>query len=174
VDEFVPVLDSLQETLDELELEVLERPRKDVFLRLVRLKREVIVLRKMLIHEREVLVRLARGDFEMVEAREAVYYRNVYDHLIRFTELIESSRELITDMMQAYLASAANRMNEIMKVLAMISTTIMPMALIASIYGMNFDWMPELREWWGYPAALAFMALTGFGSWLFFRWRKWY
>lgn len=174
VDEFVPVLDFLDESLDELELEVLEKPSRELFQRLVRLKRQVVLLRKTLIYEREILIRLARGEFQMVDEREAAYYRNVYDHLVRFTELIESSRDLITDLMQSYLAAASNKLNEIMKALAMISTTILPMSLIASIYGMNFDVMPELRQTWGYPFALLAMLAAGGGSWWFFRWRGWF
>lgn len=174
VDEFVPVLDYIDETLDMMELEVLERPTKALFNQLVRLKREVVLLRKTLIYEREILVRLVRGDYDLVETRETAYYRNVYDHLVRFTELIESSRELITDLMQSYLAASSHKLNEVMKALAMISTTILPMSLIASIYGMNFKFMPELGEVWGYPFALAAMLVAGVGSWLFFRWRKWF
>jgi len=174
VDEFVPVLDYIDDSLDEIELELLENPTRKLFMRLVRLKREVILLRKTLIHEREILVRLSRGEFDLVETRETAYYRNVYDHLLRFTELIESSRELTTDLMQSYLASTSNKMNEIMKALAMISTTILPMSLIAGIYGMNFKYMPELEFPWGYPASLLIMLVAGFGSFLFFRWRKWF
>lgn len=174
VDEFVPVLDYIDESLDALELELLEKPTRDLFTRLVRLKREVILLRKTLIYEREILVRLARGEFDLVETRETAYYRNVYDHLVRFTELIESSRELTTDLMQSYLAATSNKMNEIMKALAMISTMILPMTLITGIYGMNFDVLPE-KEWtFGYPMALILMLAVGIGSLLIFKWRKWY
>jgi magnesium transporter len=174
VDEFAPVLDYIDQSMDELELQVLEKPTRELFNRLVRLKREVILLRKTLIYEREILVRLARGEFDLVEERETVYYRNVYDHLVRFAELIDSSRDLITDLMQSYLAASSNKLNEVMKALAMISTTILPMSLIASIYGMNFENMPEMKVWWGYPLALVLMLLAGVGSWWFFRWRKWF
>lgn len=174
VDEFVPVLDYIDSSLDELELEVLERPSKEIFNRLVRLKREVILLRKTLIYEREILVRLVRGEFDLVETRETAYYRNVYDHLVRFTELIESSRELISDLMQSYLAATSNKLNEVMKALAMISTMILPMSLISGIYGMNFDEMPELRWYIGYPLALLLMLGVGIGTVLFFKWRKWF
>jgi magnesium transporter len=173
VDEYVPVLDFIDETLDHLELEVVQNPRQELFMRLLRLKQEVILLRKTFVLEREVLVRLTRGEFELVSERETVYYRNVYDHLVRFTELIEGSREMVADLMQSYLASTSNKLNEIMKVLTMISTILLPMNFIASIYGMNFEKMPEIKQDWGYPFALGLMAITGMTAFWFFKWRRW-
>ena len=105
--------------------------------------------------------------------REMVYYRNVYDHLVRFAELIEASREMVADLLQTHLAAASNKLNEVMKVLTMISTTILPMALVAGVYGMNFEGMPELHWRYGYPLALGLMALSGLASFLFFRWKNW-
>src|SRR5262249_29376997 len=135
--------------------------------------RAIVSFRKTLVYEREVLSRLARGEFGLIEARQTVYYRNVYDHLVRFTELIDSSREMASDLMQTHLAAASNKLNEIMKVLATISTIVLPMTLISSIYGMNFEDMPELHWGFGYPLAIVLMILTGVGSVLFFRWKKW-
>ena len=132
------------------------------------------MLRKTLIYEREVLVRLARGEFALVDERETAYYRNVYDHLVRFTELIESAREMVSDLMQTHLAAASNRMNEIMKVLTMISTTVLPMTLIAGVYGMNFELLiPDTKNPWGFWVALGMMALSGAVSYVFFKWKQW-
>lgn len=173
VDQYAPVLDHFDEDLDEIEDEVLSRPTQELLVRLLALKREIIVLRKTLVHEREVLARLSRGEFTLIADREMVYYRNVYDHLVRFTELIEGSRDLASDLMQTHLASASNRLNEVMKVLTMISTILFPMSLVSGIYGMNFEFMPELHQTWGYPFALGLMVLSGLGSLTFFRWKKW-
>src|SRR5262245_47931644 len=173
VDEYAPVLDYIDDSLDHLENVVLQNPRQALFQRMLRLKREIIVLRKTLIYEREVLVRLARGEFELVDEREMAYYRNVYDHLVRFTELIESSREMAADILQTYLASTSNRLNQIMKVLTMISTIVLPMSLVSGIYGMNFKEMPEIDQPWGYPFALGLMAVMGTASFAFFKWRNW-
>ena len=140
---------------------------------MLRLKRLVVRMRKTLILEREVLARLMRGEFELVEEREIVYYRNVYDHLVRYTELIESAREMISDLMQTHLAAASNRLNRVVKHFTMISTVILPMSLIAGIYGMNFKKMPELDWQWGYPMAIGLMVLTGLSSFALFRWRGW-
>lgn len=130
-------------------------------------------MRKSLIYEREVLYRLTRGEFELIDDREMVYYRNVYDHLIRFNELIDGSREMVSDLMQTHLAAVSNRLNEVMKVLTMISTIVLPMTLVAGIYGMNFEKMPELKWEYGYYFALGLMLIVGVAAFLYFRWKKW-
>jgi magnesium transporter len=173
VDQYAPVLDYVDDRLDEMEIAVISRPRPGLLRGLLHLKRRIVILRKTLIYEREVLVRLARGEFDLVEDRETAYYRNVYDHLVRFAELMESSRDMASDLMQSYLAATSNHLNQIMKYLTMVSTVILPMTLISGIYGMNFEGMPELKWEYGYPFALGLMALTGVASLAFFWWRKW-
>ena len=173
VDEYAPVVDRISERLDKLEGVMFRRPTPKVLAELLRVKREVSYMRKTLILEREVLARLIRGEFDLVDEREIAYYRNVYDHLVRYTDLIESAREMVSDLMQTHLAATSNKLNEIMKVLTMISTVVMPMNLIAGIYGMNFANLPE-KDWqYGYPFALGLMALTAVASYTLFRWRKW-
>lgn len=174
VDEYAPALDRLSDALEEYEVKVFRKPNQEMLSRLIECKRTIILLRKTLIYEREVLARMARGDFDLIDDREAAYYRNVYDHLIRFTELIEASREMVSDLMQMYLAAASNRMNEIMKVLTMITTAVLPMTLIAGIYGMNFQKLtPGIDAEYGFEISLGLMLLSGFAAFLFFQWRKW-
>ncbi|AWM38199.1 Magnesium transport protein CorA [Gemmata obscuriglobus] len=173
VDEYAPVVEWVATKLDHLEARIFTNPSPKLIHRILRLKRVVTGMRKTLIIEREVLARLIRGEFELVEAREIVYYRNVYDHLVRYTELIEAAREMVSDMGETHLAAVSNRLNEVMKVLAMISTTILPLTLISSVYGMNFKHMPELEWEYGYPVALAAMLATGLASVVFFRWKRW-
>ncbi len=173
VDDFTPVLDQIQDRLEELHDLVFARPSSELLHKLLILKRKIFHLRKSLIYEREILARLIRGDFKLIEARELAYYRNVYDHLVRSTELIESSREQVNDLMQTHLAANSNRMGEVMKVLAMISTVLLPMTLISGIYGMNFEFMPE-KDWTlGYPWALGLMLVAGIAAVIFFWWKKW-
>jgi magnesium transporter len=159
--------------LDRLEMRIFTRPSRQLIARILRLKRVVTGMRKTLIIEREVLARLIRGEFDLVEDREIVYYRNVYDHLVRYTELIEAAREMVSDLGETHLAAVSNRLNEVMKVLAMISTVILPMTLISSVYGMNFKHMPELEWEYGYPMAMGLMLLTAIGAVFLFRWKKW-
>ena len=175
VDEYAPVVDHLADNLDLIETRMFKRIDEKLLPKLIRLKRRIVALRKTLILEREVLMRLTRGEFALIGEREIAYYRNVYDHLVRYTELVEGGREMISDLLQSYLAAMSNRLNRIMKVLAMISTIVLPMTLIAGIYGMNFhDGMPELDWKYGYPFALGLMAVTGITSLAFFRWKKWF
>src|SRR5262249_33461506 len=141
VDDYAPIVDRVSSQLDKLEHRVFQDPSPKVLARMLRLKRLVSRMRKTLILEREVLARLMRGEFQLVEDREIAYYRNVYDHLVRYTELIESAREMVSDLMQTHLAAASNRLNRVMKFLTTISTIILPMSLIAGIYGMNFKKM---------------------------------
>ncbi len=175
VDEYAPVVEWVASRLDRLETRIFTRPAGELIASILRLKRVVTGLRKTLIIEREVLSRLIRGEFELVEDREMAYYRNVYDHLVRYTELIEAAREMVSDLGETHLAAVSNRLNQVMKVLTMMSTIILPMTLIAGVYGMNFEenvW-PDFKSAWGFGFALGLMALTGISSLAFFRWKKW-
>lgn len=175
VDEYAPVVERVGDRLDRLETTVFKSPTPDALARLLRLKRLVSGLRKTLILEREVLVRLTRGEFELVDEREIAYYRNVYDHVVRYTELVESAREMVSDLMESHLAAASNRLNQVMKLLTMISTVVLPMTLIAGIYGMNFEEsaQPSYHSDWGFQFALGLMAFTGVAAFVLFRWRRW-
>jgi magnesium transporter len=173
VDEYAPVLDNLEDILETLEVQIFNQPTQELLARLLQLKRAITVVRKTLVYEREILARLARGEFSLISAEETVYYRNVYDHVVRFTELIESSREMTSDLMQTHLSATSNRLNWIMKAFATISTLILPMSLVAGIYGMNFPNMPEIGWTLGYPFALGLMVLVGLTSYLVFRWKRW-
>jgi magnesium transporter len=177
VDEYAPVVEWVANRLDRLEMRIFTHPTPKLIAAILRLKRVVTGMRKTLILEREVLSRLMRGEFELVEEREIVYYRDVYDHLVRYTELIETAREMVTDLGETHLAAVSNRLNEIMKVLAMISTIVLPMTLIAGIYGMNFEenvWPDYKTAKWGFAFALGLMTATGIVALALFRWRKWF
>jgi magnesium transporter len=128
-------------------------------------------LRRMSIHQREILLRLARGEFDEIPREAMPFYRDVYDHFLRVTDLVDSYRDLVSNVLEGYLSVQSNRMNEIMKTLTLMSTVMLPITFIAGIYGMNFQDMPELRSPWGYPAALSLMALVVIVALLWF-WRK--
>jgi magnesium transporter len=173
VDEYAPVVERIADRLDKLERKLFTHPSADLLARLLRVKRRVSYLRKTLLLEREVLARLTRGEFRLVDAREIAYYRNVYDHLVRYTELIESAREMVSDLMQSHLAATSNKLNEVMKALTMISTVGLVCGLIAGVYGMNFEHLPEKSWEYGYPFALGLMAVAAATAFLFFKWKKW-
>jgi magnesium transporter len=176
VDEFAPLLDRLHASLDRMEARIFRKPDQKLLVRLMRLKRHIFLLRKTLIYEREVVARLARGEFGLIDDREMVYYRNVYDHVVRFTELIEAARETATDLMQTHLSAASHKLNEVMKVLTMISTIVLPMTLVSGIYGMNFDqgvFPASTQDFTGFLMVLGIMVTLGVGALSFFRWRGW-
>ena len=173
VDEYGPVLDAVADELDAVERSLFGRPHPRVLSRLLHLKRQVSFMRKTLALEREVLAKLTRGDFDLVDEREMAYYRDVHDHLVRYAEMADAARETVGDLVQTHLALSSHRLNGVIKILTMISTAILPMTLVSGIYGMNFKHMPELDWRYGYALALGLMAAIGVGTVVLFRVKKW-
>jgi magnesium transporter len=173
VDNYFFVLEALGEEIESLEEQVMKQTGQESLRDLHELKREMIVLRKSVWPLREVVGRLSREESSLVHQATQVYLRDVYDHTVQVIETIETYREMLTSILEIYLTSLSNKLNEIMKVMAMIATLFIPLTLIASIYGMNFKHMPELEWTWGYPLVLAIMGLCAAGMVLFFRKRKW-
>jgi len=180
VDRYLPVIDELDRDLDKLEHDVLTKagtPRgKAVMARILGFKRLLQELRRMGIYQREILLRLSRGDFGEIPPEALPFYRDVYDHFLRINDIAEGYRDIVTSALDAFLSVQSNKMNEVMKTLTMISTVMLPLTFIAGIYGMNFDpdasrWnMPELRWVHGYPFALGLMLSIGLGIvWWFHR-----
>jgi magnesium transporter len=183
VDRYLPVIDQLDGEIEQLETDVLDKagtPKgKRVLAQILGFKRTLQELRRMGIHQREILLRLSRGDFGEIPADAIPFYRDVYDHFLRINDIAESYRDLVTSSLDAYLSVQSNRMNEVMKTLTLMSTVMLPLTFIAGVYGMNFDPdaspynMPELRWWLGYPFALFLMAVVAFGILWFFRRKGW-
>ncbi len=177
VDRYLPVIDQLDAEIEQLENDVLEKagtPKgKRVLGQILGFKRTLQALRRMSIHQREILLRLSRGDFGEIPPDAIPFYRDVYDHFLRINDITEGYRDLVTSALDAYLSVQSNRMNEIMKTLTLMSTVMLPLTFIAGVYGMNFDNMPELHWFWGYPFALALMASVGGGILLYFRYKGW-
>lgn len=173
VDNYFPVLDQFDSIIDRIEEEVFARPDRETLNRIFDLKKEVMHLRRVAGPQREILNRLSRDPFPVISAKAAVYFRDVYDHLARISDLAESYRDLVTGALEAYLSVVSNRLNEIMKVLTVFTATLMPLTVITGIYGMNFENMPELRFRYGYFIVLAVMAAITVGMLAFFRKKKW-
>ena len=179
IDGYFPVLEVYGEALEDLEHEVVTEPGPDTITRIHGLKRDLLVLRRAIWPQREVLSTLLREDTPFIGASTRVYLRDCYDHAFQLMDLVEIYREVATGLVDVYLSSVSNRMNEIMKVLTVIATIFMPLGFIAGLYGMNFDRgvsplnMPELGWYWGYPFALAVMATVAGGLMLYFRRRNW-
>lgn len=150
VDKYTPILEYFDDAVENLETRVLNKPDDESLSRILSLKKAIQRLRRIALYQREILNRLSRGEFKLISLEETLYYRNVYDHLVRVVDITESYRDVITGMMDVYLSVASNRLNVVMKFLTILSTTFLPLTLITGIYGMNFDNMPELHTAHGY------------------------
>jgi magnesium transporter len=174
---FMPVVEGMDEEIDYAEDSVFDRPSPDTLERIFRLKRAALQIRRVLGPQREVLNKLARDDYEAVDPRVRIYFRDVYDHLVRMHEIIESVRDLVGGTLDTYLSVINNRMNEIMKTLTVITTLFMPISFIASFFGMNFlEPVVPLPEWTGTTAfyiTLSVMVLLPASMFLWVRRRGW-
>lgn len=157
VDEYIPVMEAFDQAADDIEREVVDEPDENIVPRIFRLKRALQKLRHMAVHQREVLQRLARGEFDLIPERALPFYRDIHDHFVRVVDLSEGYRELLSGALDVYLTTVSNRMNAVMKTLTTVSVVMLPLTFIAGLYGMNFDRMPELHWRYGYPFALGLM-----------------
>lgn len=175
IDHYFPVLELYGERLESLEDRIVAAPDRAVIAEIHGIKRELLYLRRTIWPQREALNALIRDDISQISAETRLYLRDVYDHTVRIIDLVETYREVCADLMDLYLSSISKRMNEIMKVLTVISTIFIPLTFIAGVYGMNFSpqaspWsMPELTWYYGYPLCLALMAVITIGLFIFFR-----
>lgn len=172
-DHYLPVVDRFDEEIDELETAVVECPTPELLPKLFAMKRSLQRLRRISVYQREILQRLSRGEFELIPDSALVFYRDIFDHFVRISDLADSYRELINASVDMYMSVMANRTNDIMKVLAIISTIMLPLTFIAGLYGMNFKHMPELDWRMGYPMALGLMGLVAALFIVYFRRKRW-
>ena len=177
IDNYFPVLEEYGEQLERLEQALLAHPTPDSILRIHDIKRALLTLRRVIWPQREALNSLLRDEIPFLTPETHLHLRDCYDHTVQLIDLIETYRELSSDLTDVYLSSISNRTNEIMRVLTVIATLFTPLTFIAGIYGMNFNtdvspWnMPELKWYWGYPFALMVMALVALTQLEFF-WRR--
>jgi magnesium transporter len=173
VDSYFPMLEKLGDKIESIEEELISEPVPETLQTIHNLKRDLIFLRKSVWPLREVVNGLQREESELVKKDTHVYLRDVYDHTIQVIDTIEAHRDMVSGMLDIYLSSLSNEMNEVMKVLTIIATIFIPMTFVAGIYGMNFEHMPELRWRYGY-FAVWLVILSVMGSMLiFFRKKRW-
>ncbi|MCP8306545.1 MAG: magnesium/cobalt transporter CorA [archaeon] len=173
VDNYFIILEKLGEKIEDIEDELVTHPTSETLHAIHKLKREMIFLRKSVWPLREVVSKLERGESSLIKETTVIYLRDVYDHTIQVIDTIETFRDMLSGMLDMYLSSISNRMNEVMKVLTVIATIFIPLTLIASIYGMNFAYMPELESPWSYPMVLVGMFITGVLMLIYFKRKKW-
>lgn len=173
VDNYFIILERLGERIELLEEDLVSHPTPNTLNMLHNLKREMIFLRKSIWPLREVVGTLERGDTLLINESTRRYLKDVYDHSIQVIETIEIFRDMLSGMLDIYLSSISNRLNEIMKVLTLIATIFMPLTFIVGVYGMNFKYMPELEWRWGYPLILGVMLAVGIIMLTYFKRKKW-
>lgn len=174
VDHYFSVIEMLSDQIDELEPAVYKNPSGDLINRIFRLKRETLVIRNSIRPLRDVLSEIIHPDSTIFPEDIDPFFRDVSDHVLHVIETMEIFREMLTQMIESAMTSLSNRMNEVMKTLTIIATIFIPLTFIAGIYGMNFNWMPELQWKWGYPAILLAMTGVFVGMILWFRKQKWF
>ena len=173
IDSAFPILEELGERIETLEEQVLEKPDKAILNTLHQLKRDLLLLRRALWPQREVISRLIQHDGELVNAAMRPYFGDCYDHAVQVIDLIETYREMLSGMLDIYLSSVSNRMNDIMRVLTIVGTIFIPLTFIVGVYGMNFEYMPELKWHEGYYGIWGIMIVLAAGMLAAFKWRKW-
>jgi magnesium transporter len=177
IDGFFPVLEYYGELIEVLEDEVISNPTRQTLEKIYRVRRDLLTLRRAIWPQRDAISKLMRDDSEWIGAEVEIYLRDCYDHAVQVMDMVETYRELATGLMDVYLSSVSNKMNEVMKLLTVISAIFIPLTFVAGLYGMNFSVeksplnMPELNWYWGYPACLMLMAIIA-GSLTFLFWRR--
>jgi magnesium transporter len=173
VDHYFLVLEQLGEVVEDLEEELVTDPGPATLNKIYHLKRDTILIRRAIWPLREVVSKLEKSDSPLIKESTVLYLRDVYDHVTIIMDSIETYRDILSGILDIYLSSISNRLNEVMKVLTIIATIFIPLTFIAGVYGMNFKNMPELEYHWGYHACLLGMILIAGGMLVFFKKKGW-
>jgi magnesium transporter len=173
VDNYFSILDQIGRVTEQVELELLEQPSQDTMRKLQQIKREMLVVRRTIWPLREVMASLMRSESELISEDTKVYLRDVHDHSVQVLEAVETLRDVVSGMIDLYLSQVAQRTNEAIRVLTVMASIFIPLTFIVGVYGMNFDYMPELQSRWGYPVVWAVMISTAAGLLLWFKKRDW-
>jgi magnesium transporter len=173
VDHYYPVVEELTVALDDIEDEVMRRPSPELLARLHAIRRQLVVLRRIGWPQREAVIALRRDPSPFVTDEVRTFLRDTESHIAQIVELVDSSREMAASLMDIYLSTVSQRTNDVMKVLTILSSIFIPITFVAGVYGMNFEAMPELHASWGYPVALAAMAVIAVAMIVYFRRRGW-
>ena len=173
VDNIMPTIDEMNDKSTTIEAEALQEPKRETLASIMQLKRSILALERVMSPQRGIVDRLSRGEYALICERARIYYRNIYDHLLRIEMLTYNLRDMVESTLSTYLSSVSNRMNEVMKVLTLIATIFIPLTFIAGIYGMNFANMPELQWRYGYFGILIIMAVIGISLVVYFRRKSW-
>lgn len=173
VDHYFHIMETIGERIEDLEEQLTDTPDEVEITDIHALKREVIYLRKQVGPLRDVLNRLVKGEFDLFEEQNRIYWSDVYDHIVQLIDTIDSYRDVLTGMLDLSLSIVSNRMNQVMKVLTIMASIFIPVTFIAGVYGMNFKYMPELEWPWGYAMVWTVMVALAAGMLILFRKKRW-
>ncbi|MGB2599369.1 MAG: magnesium/cobalt transporter CorA [Candidatus Omnitrophota bacterium] len=173
VDNYFSILEKFGEDMEKAEEDLAVNPQPEVLNVIHKLKRDAILLRKSVWPLREIISGLQRGESSLIKENTSIYFRDVYDHTIQVVDTIEAFRDMVSGLLDIYLSSMSNKMNEIMKVLTIFAAIFIPLTFFAGIYGMNFKYMPELEWHYGYFMVLGFMGIVGISLLFYFKRKKW-
>ena len=173
VDNYFIILEKVGERIEELEESVITDPQPESMQEIHRLKREMLFLRKSVWPLREMISNIEKSESPLLKKATLKYFRDLYDHTIQVIDTVETFRDMLSGLHDTFLTSISNRMNEIMKVLTIIATIFIPLTFVAGIYGMNFEFMPELKWRWGYFSVLSLLAVLAIFMLYLFRRKKW-
>ncbi len=173
IDNYFIILEKFGDKIEELEKELIENPATETLHKIHALKNNLILLRKSIWPLREVINNFEKSESSLIKKSTDPYFRDVYDHTIQIMDTVETFRDLLTGMLDTYMSSISNKMNEVMKVLTIIATIFIPLTFIAGLYGMNFKYMPELEWTWGYFIVLGVMFIVGSLMVIYFSKKKW-
>jgi len=173
IDNYFPKLEIIEGKIDMLESDLVGDARPELLTQVFDLRRTVANLKRIATREREMLIQISRGDFPFISEKAQVYFKDVYDHLFRIVEVADNLRETLSVIIQVYVSMVSNQLNHTMRVLTLIATVMLPLTVITGIYGMNFDFMPELHWKFGYPLVLVAMLVVSVLMIAYFRRKKW-
>jgi len=174
VDNYFGILEWYGERIEDIEEALAINPRQDSLQAIHHLKKEIILLRKSVWPMREVIGGMDRSESPLVSDSVSVYLRDLYDHTIQVMDSVETYQNILSALLDLYLSSVNNKMNEVMKVLTVFASIFIPLTFLVGVYGMNFEYMPELTWRWGYPALWVFMLSVIVGMVIYFKRKKWW
>lgn len=174
VDDYFIVMERLGEQLEEFEEVAYNKPGPGIAEQLNRLRRDTIYVRKSVWPLREMVNHLSNGDIRQINRKTIIYLRDLYDHTVQVLDAVETYRDILSGIMDVYLSNLSVKMNEVMKVLTIISTIFIPLNFIAGVYGMNFSYMPELANPFGYFIIMGFMTVVAIAMLIWFKLKKWF
>lgn len=174
VDHYYIVLDQIEELIEELENKLLTEPDNSIKGQIHRLKKEIITIRKSIAPLREAIGLFAKSDSDLIEEGTSFFVRDIYDHTVQVMDVVETYRDMLNSLQDLYLSEVSFKMNQVMQVLAVITTVFVPLSFLAGLYGMNFEHIPELHFKNGYYILLGVMFCVAMGSLYYFKRKKWF